>query len=821
MIFKRLKILGVGLLLSVATQLWADCPLALTNAVVSPAPMEYKGVGSIEFYISEEDGSAIPPLDDFNESTCQFVADLNKIVPKDNNLSLITGEVNTYFNLTYDNVNNQVKFKQKVEIPADKAIKIVIPVDVVDQSPSMNPFNGFITNIHASSESIEQYTSTSKAVLLAVSDSNKSINGDTGGVAIKNITKNDTINNKEITLGGDVNITTVSNNTPLEVDKATGKVTVPAGTKRGTYTETYTICETYDTTNCAEANITVVVEGVINPPVITKINGDEANVSITTDSTPEINGTCEANLTVVIRIDGTEITPTTTCTAEGTFSLTPGNDIADGDHNVTAIQKDGNQTSEVSNVKQLTIDTTAPSKPTVVIVEDINNDGNISKANELNGTIDVNITVQDDAKVGDILTITHLNGKEENVTVTGNILANGYILNHKVIEDGTTITITAKLTDKAGNVSEKDSDTAILVDDIKPASPEITAMDNNTSNTVLTKDSTPEINGTCEANLTVTIQIDGGAISPTTTCNANGTFTLTPDNTIPDGEHNVTAIQVGKNGVVSDPSPVDTLIVDTTAPSKPTVVIVEDINNDGNISKANELNGTIDVNITLPSDAKVGDILTITNPDGNETNVTVTEVMLNQGVFEIAYAVIDDTENITITVKAKLTDQAGNVSEEGSDTATIINDLIPDYDIAILLDKTTVENVATPIEMIVTLSELQNGINSGDLVFSLTKNLNFTINFDTTLTTLGGKTLHNGEWEMLAETETSYDFKYIGNAGKYPSKSRMHIGLKGVFTPPINIRGKFIMQAIIRKGSGDTNAKNNKDSDTLIHSNYH
>ena len=263
MIFKQLKILGVGLLLSIATQLWADCPLALTNAMVSPMPMEYKGVGNIEFYISEEDGSPIPPLDDFNESTCQFVADLNKIVPKDNNLSLIVGEVNTYFDLSYDNVNNQVHFLQKIEIPANKAIKIVIPVDVVGQSPSSNPFNGFITNVHASSESIEQYTSTNKAVLLAVSDSNDSVNGDAGGVAIEDITKNDTINNKEITLGGDVNITTVSNNTPLEVDKATGKVTVPAGTKRGTYTETYTICETYDTTNCAEANITVVVGGVI------------------------------------------------------------------------------------------------------------------------------------------------------------------------------------------------------------------------------------------------------------------------------------------------------------------------------------------------------------------------------------------------------------------------------------------------------------------------------------------------------------------------------------------------------------------------------
>ena len=414
---------------------------------------------------------------------------------------------------------------------------------------------------------------------------------------------------------------------------------------------------------------------------------------------------------------------------------------------------------------------------------------------------------------------------ESGLTLSGNVGTNG--LDNNVDTADTYADVNGKVNSPKDDLSDKDkaSDNDANVDyrdidiDLPPA-PEVTKIDqidvNGTTPTkVLTNNSTPEINGTCEANLTVIVQINGVAITPTTTCTPTGTFTLIPENTIPNGEHNVTAIQTDEYNNTSPVSPVDTLIIDTIPASKPTVVIVEDINNDGNISKANELNGTIDVTITLATDVQIGDILTITNPDNTETNITVTQAIIDNG-YQLNYT---DDNTTTITVKAKITDQAGNISEEASDTATLVDDLIPDYDIDISLNKTTVENQVTPIEIIITMSELKYGINSADLIFSLTKNINFKINFDNTLTTLSREVLKNEEWEMLDETATSYNFKYIGNAGKYPSRSRMRIGLKGLFTPPATIRGKFIMNARIKNGSGDTNTINNKDSDALIYSN--
>lgn len=345
--------------------------------------------------------------------------------------------------------------------------------------------------------------------------------------------------------------------------------------------------------------------------------------------------------------------------------------------------------------------------------------------------------------------------------------------------------------------------------------PTLDTIDGDTNNTIITANTAPEINGTCEDNHTVILGIDGVNIEPTALCK-NGTYSIIPTTPLSEGDHYINAKQTDpKTDQTSYTTPAKNLTIDTIA-TAPTVIITEDTNNDGNLSIANEVNGDIDVLITLPSDVKVGDILSIIHPDGNETNVTVTQSIIDNG-YPLTYTV--PKENTIITIKAKLTDRAGNISEESSDTTTLINDNIPDYDVDISLNKTTVENVDTAIEILVTISELNNGINSNDLIFTLTKNMNFKIDFDNTLTTLGGRELKNNEWEFLEETATSYNFKYIGNTGKYPSKTRMRMGFKGLFSPPATIRGKFIMNARIKSGSGDINTKNNKDSDAVIYSN--
>ena len=58
-------------------------------------------------------------------------------------------------------------------------------------------------------------------------------------------------------------------------------------------------------------------------------------------------------------------------------------------------------------------------------------------------------------------------------------------------------------------------------------------------------------------------------------------------------------------------------MLDATPPAAPIVTLVEDGNNDGVID-ANEADGPIDALVELPTDTQPGDILVVTDPEGNE-----------------------------------------------------------------------------------------------------------------------------------------------------------------------------------------------------------
>ncbi|MCL2916628.1 hypothetical protein L2725_23150, partial [Shewanella corallii] len=105
----------------------------------------------------------------------------------------------------------------------------------------------------------------------------------------------------------------------------------------------------------------------------------------------------------------------------------------------------------------------------------------------------------------------------------------------------------------------------------------------------------------------------------------------------------------------------------TGAPASPTVVITEDANNDGYIN-TDELDGDINITVTLGAGTAVGDTLIVTDQDGNELfNGTVTQAMLDNG---LGLTVTPPATGTTITVTATVTDPAGNTAN-GSDAATL------------------------------------------------------------------------------------------------------------------------------------------------------
>ncbi|KHF11140.1 hypothetical protein PO79_03590, partial [Vibrio parahaemolyticus] len=114
------------------------------------------------------------------------------------------------------------------------------------------------------------------------------------------------------------------------------------------------------------------------------------------------------------------------------------------------------------------LDTTATPAPTVVITEDANNDGLISKA-ELDGKVDVTITVPTEANVGDTLNVKNPDGTTTTVEITADIKTNGYKTSYDAPAEGGTITVSATITDKAGNTSAEGKDSAVLDTTATPA----------------------------------------------------------------------------------------------------------------------------------------------------------------------------------------------------------------------------------------------------------------------------------------------------------------------------------------------------------------
>ncbi|MGI2261698.1 hypothetical protein, partial [Shewanella sp. GXUN23E] len=107
--------------------------------------------------------------------------------------------------------------------------------------------------------------------------------------------------------------------------------------------------------------------------------------------------------------------------------------------------------------------------------------------------------------------------------------------------------------------------------------------------------------------------------------------------------------------------------VGTGAPAAPTVVITEDANNDGYINTA-ELNGQIDITVTLGAGTVVGDTLTVTDQDGTVLFTgSVTQDMLDNG---LSLAIDAPASGTDIVITATVTDVAGN-SATGSDAATL------------------------------------------------------------------------------------------------------------------------------------------------------
>ncbi|MCC5654074.1 DUF11 domain-containing protein [Nostoc sp. XA013] len=168
-----------------------------------------------------------------------------------------------------------------------------------------------------------------EAPIDAVNDNPAPVNGYEGNTDVVNVLDNDTLNGVPVIPSQvTITVTTPSTNPGVELDPATGTVSVDPQTPAGTYTIVYQLCEILNPTNCDSATVTVVVEeapidAVNDNP--TSVNGYEGNTDVvnvldndTLNGVPVIPSQVTITVTTPSANPGVELDPAT-----GTVSVDP------------------------------------------------------------------------------------------------------------------------------------------------------------------------------------------------------------------------------------------------------------------------------------------------------------------------------------------------------------------------------------------------------------------------------------------------------------------------------------------------------------------
>ncbi|PTL79951.1 Ig-like domain-containing protein [Vitiosangium sp. GDMCC 1.1324] len=370
------------------------------------------------------------------------------------------------------------------------------------------------------------------------------------------------------------------------------------------------------------------------PVVSTPANGAVINVS-----KPAITGTAEPNSTVTVIIDGTAV-GTVTATAAGNWSYTPATALPDGPHNVKATAKDAaGNTSPDSNTNTFTVDTVAPTAPTVTAPTE----GAYLKTNTpvITGKAEANSTVTvilDGTVVG---------------TVVADAAGNWSYTPATALTDGPhNVKATAK--DAAGNTSPESAVRNFTVDTVVPVAPVVVSP---STGSVL-KNPKPAITGTAEANSTVTVILDGVPVA-VVPADGSGNWSYTPASNLLDGPHEVKATATDAAGNTSVESNTNTFIVDTVVPTAPVVTAPAE---------------GAHLNVPRPAitgTAEAGSTVTVII-DG-----TVVGTVTANGSGNWSYTPTTDLADGAHQVKATATDAAGNTSPESAVRNFIVDTLPP------------------------------------------------------------------------------------------------------------------------------------------------
>jgi hypothetical protein len=405
----------------------------------------------------------------------------------------------------------------------------------------------------------------------------------------------------------------------------------------GAHTVTATATDATGNTSAQSAalNITIDTQAPAVPTITTA-------KTPTNDNTPTVTGTAESNSTVTIYVDGTAVS-TVSADASGNYTFTFTTPLSDGTHALTATAADATgNTSAQSAALSITIDTQAPTAPTITTTKTPTNDNTPT----ITGKAEPNSTV------------TIYDGNTVVGTVPANANGDYTYTFTPALSDGTH-NITTTATDAAGNTGQKSTPLPIVVDAHGPATPPAPVLADGSTGGLI-NDPAPAIKGTAEGNSTVTIYLNGNAVG-TTTADAAGNYTYTFNPALADGSYAITVTATDAAGNTSAQSPALNITIDAAAPATPAAPQLIDGNSGITSDATPSIKGNTEPNstVTVYADGKpVG----TTKADGN-----------GKYTYTFDPALEDGPHNITVTAS----DAAGNISGQSPALAVVIDTQAP------------------------------------------------------------------------------------------------------------------------------------------------
>ncbi|WP_289781267.1 retention module-containing protein [Aeromonas dhakensis] len=457
---------------------------------------------------------------------------------------------------------------------------------------------------------------------------------------------------------------------------------------------TATDSEGYGVDTTAPVDLAITLDANITDDDV--INATEAGQQIPVSGT--VTGEFKAGDTVTLTVNGKTFTGPVG--ADGRFTiLVAGSELAaDSDRtieaSVTSTDAAGNSATATDS-EGYGVDTTAPVDLAITLDANITDD-DVINATEAGQQIPVSGTVTGEFKAGDTVTLT-VNGKP----FTGPVGADGRFTilvagSELAADSDRTIEASVTSTDAAGNSATATDSEGYGVDTTAPVDLAITLDANITDDDVINASEAQQdipvsgtVSGEFKAGDTVTLTVNGKPF--TGPVGVDGRFTILvagselaadSDRTI---EASVTSTDAAGNSATATDS--EGYGVDTQAPNAPTVVIVDDANNDQMLTKAEIGNDQIQVRAGINhADLVAGGKVTLTINSGG-VNSTVQLTLKADGIllasngksYGYQNGTISWTEMIpangkSLTVTATQTDKAGNVSLPGSDNAQILNE---------------------------------------------------------------------------------------------------------------------------------------------------